>query len=217
MQIIREIRDEQPDLFEKLKRLPKKARSGKKGDSEALVTFIRKGQLKKFFMSGGEEAKEVPFLDAMLLLRCEDAEEKLPIPKQYFDFLELNKEAFDDLVAEDEDDRRDGRGRSNRTRIIQRLKTPEIRYCKQYTDDDERFIRSVREALEDGRIPYKVVQLVRKEIETELDPLAVLRKLRKGIPGRFLIKDSSVEEKRSQPREVILSVYLIEGNEHEKV
>lgn len=217
LQIIREIRDEQPDLFEKLKRLPKKARSGKKGDSEALVTFIRKGQLKKFFMSGGEEAKEVPFLDAMLLLRCEDAEEKLPIPKQYFDFLELNKEAFDDLVAEDEDDRRDGRGRSNRTRIIQRLKTPEIRYCKQYTDDDERFIRSVREALEDGRIPYKVVQLVRKEIETELDPLAVLRKLRKGIPGRFLIKDSSVEEKRSQPREVILSVYLIEGNEHEKV
>ena len=217
LQIIREIRDEQPDLFEKLKRLPKKARSGKKGDSEALVTFIRKGQLKKFFMAGGEEAKEVPFLDAMELLRCEDREEKLPIPKQYFDFLELNKEAFDDLVAEDEDDRRDGRGRSNRTRIIQRLKTPEIRYCKQYTDDDERFIKSVREALEDGRIPYKVVQLVRKEIETELDPLAVLRKLRKGIPGSFLIKDSSVEEKRSQPREVILSVYLKEGNEHEKV
>lgn len=217
LQIIREIRDEQPDLFEKLKRLPKKARSGKKGDSEALVTFIRKGQLKKFFMAGGEEAKEVPFLDAMELLRCEDREEKLPIPKQYFDFLELNKEAFDDLVAEDEDDRRDGRGRSNRTRIIQRLKTPEIRYCKQYTDDDERFIRSVREALEDGRIPYKVVQLVRKEIETEPDPLAVLRKLRKGIPGSFLIKDSSVEEKRSQPREVILSVYLKEGNEHEKV
>jgi len=217
LQIIREIRDEQPDLFEKLKRLPKKARSGKKGDSEALVTFIRKGQLKKFFMAGGEEAKEVPFLDAMELLRCEDREEKLPIPKQYFDFLELNKEAFDDLVAEDEDDRRDGRGRSNRTRIIQRLKTPEIRYCKQYTDDDERFIKSVREALEDGRIPYKVVQLVRKEIETEPDPLAVLRKLRKGIPGSFLIKDSSVEEKRSQPREVILSVYLKEGNEHEKV
>ena len=217
LQIIREIRDEQPDLFEKLKRLPRKARSGKKGDSEALVTFIRKGQLKKFFMAGGEEAKEVPFLDAMELLRCEDREEKLPIPKQYFDFLELNKEAFDDLVAEDEDDRRDGRGRSNRTRIIQRLKTPEIRYCKQYTDDDERFIKSVREALEDGRIPYKVVQLVRKEIETEPDPLAVLRKLRKGIPGSFLIKDSSVEEKRSQPREVILSVYLKEGNEHEKV
>lgn len=212
LQVIREIRDEHPDLFEKLKRLPKKARSGKKGDLEALVTFIRKGQLKKFFMAGGEEAEEVPFLDAMELLRCNEHEEKLPIPKHYFDFLELNKDAFDDLVAEDENDRRDGRGRSNRTRVIQRLKTPEIRYCKQYTEDDEGFIRSVREALEDGRIPYKVVQLVRKDIETEPDPLAVLRKLRKGIPGSFLIKDSGVEEKRSQPREVILSVYLKEGN-----
>lgn len=217
LQIIREIRDEQPDLFEKLKRLPKKARSGKKGDSEALITFIRKGQLKKFFMAEEEESKEVPFLDAMELLRCEEGEEKLPIPKQYFDFLELNKEAFDDLVAEDEDDRRDGHGRSNRTKIIQRLKTPEIRYCKQYTDEDENFIRSVREALEDGRIPHKVEQKVRKEIETEPDSLAVLRKLRKGIPNSFLIKDSSIEEKRRQPREVILSVYLKEGNEHEEV
>ena len=215
LKIIREIRDEQPELFEKLKRLPKKARSGKMGDTEALITFIRKGQLKKFFMADEDETIEVPFLDAMEILRCEENEEKLPIPSQYFDFLELNKEAFDNLVAEDEDDRHDGRGRSNRTRIIHRLKTPEIRYCKQYTDDDEKFIRSVREALEDGRIPYKVVQEVRKEIETEPDPLAVLRKLRKGIPGSFLIKDNSVEEKRSQPREVILSVYLKEGNEHE--
>ena len=216
LKIIREIRDEQPDLFEKLKRLPKKARSGKKGDSEALITFIRKGQLKKFFMAGEEETREVPFLDAMDILQCEEGEEKLPIPKRYFDFLELNKEAFDNLLAEDEDDKRDGGGRSNRTRIIQRLKTPEIRYCKQYTDEDEDFIRSVREALDDGRIPYRIVQEVRKEIETEPDPLIVLRKLRTGIPGSFLIKDNTIEEKRSQPREVILSVYLKEGNEHEE-
>ena len=212
LQIIREIRDEQPDLFEKLKRLPKKARSGMKGDSESLMTFIRKGQLKKFFLASAEEFKELPFLDAIEVLRCEEDEEKLPIPKQYFDFLELNKDAFDDLVAEDEDDKRDGRGRSNRIRIIQRLKTPEIRYCRQYTDEDENFIRLVREALEDGRIPYKVVQQVRKEIESEPDPLVVLRILRKGIPGGFLIEDRSVDEKRSQPREVILSVYLKEGN-----
>ncbi|MGB6867256.1 MAG: DEAD/DEAH box helicase, partial [Candidatus Aminicenantaceae bacterium] len=52
LQIIREVRDEYPDLFEKIKRLPKKARSGKNAlnnvQSDSLVTFIRKGQLKKF-------------------------------------------------------------------------------------------------------------------------------------------------------------------------
>ncbi|MCJ7614859.1 hypothetical protein MUO71_08880, partial [Candidatus Bathyarchaeota archaeon] len=122
-----------------------------------------------------------------------------------------NKSAFDVLVAEDEDDGQDGRGRSNAGQIIQRLKTPEIRSCKQYTDEDEVFIRDVREALEEGRIPYKVAQKVRKEIETEPDPLAVLRMLRKGIPGNFLIKDTSIYDRRNQPREVILSVYLKEG------
>ena len=216
LQIIREVRDEHPDLFEKIKRLPKKARSGKNAlnnvQSDSLVTFIRKGQLKKFFMANTEETKEMPFLDAMELLRCEDSEEKLAIPKQYFDFLEVNILAFDALVAEGEDDGQDGRGRSNTVQIIQRLKTPEIRRCKQYTEEDEAFIRDVREALEEGRIPYKVTQKVRKEIETEVDPLAALRKLRKGIPGNFLVKDKSIDERRSQPREVILSVYLKEGN-----
>lgn len=216
LRIIQKIRDEHPDIFEKLKRLPKKARSGRKAlhnlKSDALVTFIRKGQLKKFFVANTEEAKEVPFLDAMELLRCEDGEKKLVIPKQYYDFLETNKFTFDTLVAEDEDDGQDGRGRSNTMRIIQRLKTPEIRHCKQYTEEDEVFIRDVREALEEGRIPYKVTQRVRKAIETEADPLAVLRKLRKGIPSSFLIKDISVEHRRNLPREVILSVYLKEGN-----
>ena len=163
-------------------------------------------------MANTKEAKELPFLDAMELLRCEDGEEKLAIPKQYFDFMETNKSAFDNLVAEDEDDGQDGRGRSNTVRIIQRLKTPEIRHCQQYTEEDEVFIRDVREALDEGRIPYKVTQRVRKEIETEADPLAVLRKLRKGIPGNFLIKDISIEHRRNLPSEVILSVYLKEGN-----
>ena len=163
-------------------------------------------------MTDGDEAVEVPFLDAMDLLRCEEEEQKLSIPKQYFNFLELNKQAFDDLVEENEDDKQDDRGRSNTTQIIQRLKTPEIRNCKQYTEEDEAFIQNVHTALEEGRIPYRVVQRVRKEIEVEPNPLAVLRKLRKGIPGNFLIIDKSIEERRNQPREVILSVYLKVGN-----
>lgn len=219
LQIIREIRDKDPDLFEKLKRLPKKARSGKLDEcikSDALLTFIRKGQLKKFFIADGEASKELTFLDAMELLRCTDGEQKQPIPKQYFGFLELNKHAFDTLVADDEDDIQTGSGISNAVLIIQRLKTPEIRHCQQFTDEDEAFILSVQKALEEGRIPYKIAQKVRKEIERELEPLSVLRKLRKSIPKTFLTIDNSVEEKRKQSREVILSVYLKEGNSHEE-
>ena len=50
LKVIRDIRDNEPILFERIKRLPKKSRSVVKKDSpeNELVTFFRKGQLKKF-------------------------------------------------------------------------------------------------------------------------------------------------------------------------
>lgn len=57
LRVIRQVRDDDPALFERLKRLPKKARAGwhyitPHGDSEVahdqLVTFFRLGRLKKF-------------------------------------------------------------------------------------------------------------------------------------------------------------------------
>lgn len=219
LQIIREIRDEEPDLFEQIKLLPKKARAGRYSmavRASALVTFFRKGQLKKFFIAHNEECSELPFLDAMDLLKCDQEQEKVSIPNIYYDLLEENKRSFDDLIKSDDDDRQDGRGRSNTIRILERLKTQEIRHCKQYTDDDEVFIESVRIALVEGRIPYKVAQQVRKDIEIEPDPLGVMRILRKGIPGNFLFINEAIDIKRLQPREVILSIYLKEGNQNER-
>ncbi len=51
LEMMRQIRDEQPDLFNKIKRLPKKARSGAQNTDipqDQLVTFFRLGKLKKF-------------------------------------------------------------------------------------------------------------------------------------------------------------------------
>ena len=70
-------------LFEQIKRLPKKARSGKKAPEnidDSLVTFIRKGLLKKFFVATYNGSSEMAFLDAMEILRCDPEEVKLSIP-----------------------------------------------------------------------------------------------------------------------------------------
>ncbi len=64
LQVIRDIRDNEPTLFDHIKRLPKKARTarGEKrevgserrdGGSAALLTYFRKGKLQKFFVTGG--------------------------------------------------------------------------------------------------------------------------------------------------------------------
>jgi hypothetical protein len=48
--LIKGIRDSDPDLFEKVKRLPRKARAGKMQAARAgsLVTYFRKGRCKSF-------------------------------------------------------------------------------------------------------------------------------------------------------------------------
>jgi len=59
LRVIEDIRDKNPELFEKIKRLPKKARSAKVlnqslkdfAKSNSLLTFFRKGKLMKFFLS----------------------------------------------------------------------------------------------------------------------------------------------------------------------
>ena len=55
LKILRDIRDTQPELFEKIKHLPKKARTGRtqQGPSKnSLITFFRKGEAQEVLYSG---------------------------------------------------------------------------------------------------------------------------------------------------------------------
>ena len=82
LKIIREIRDHDKFLFEKIKRLPRKARTGKfsdKFDDESTLTFSRSGALKTFFMTDSIKTVQLSFLDAIEFLRCASAERRVPI------------------------------------------------------------------------------------------------------------------------------------------
>ena len=66
LQVIRNIRDNNPELFKKIKNLPKKARTSKKYQpikNDILLSFFRKGMLKKFYLADNktQEAKELNF------------------------------------------------------------------------------------------------------------------------------------------------------------
>jgi hypothetical protein len=101
LQKIRDIRDNDPGLFERVKRLPKKARSGRVwptgGDtgSDAVVTFFRKGKLKKFCLASEITVRELTFFEAADCFACDPDDKRLPLPKAFFPLLEKNKQEFD--------------------------------------------------------------------------------------------------------------------------
>jgi superfamily II DNA/RNA helicase len=210
---IREIRDNDPKLFEKIKRLPKKARSAKSNnfENDGLITFFRKGKLKKFMFIDGLQAEEIPFFDAVNIFRCEPNEKRQAIPKEYYNFLKKNKEQFDQITSDEiaEPDRSPG-GQSNEHYVIGTLKSNEFQHCSSFTDDDEEYIQVVLEKYNEGVIPKNITKRIKQKIEKEVEPLKILSVLKREIPGRLLgIRHSGGSEGYIPKREVILSEYLV--------
>lgn len=228
LQEIREIRDKQPELFEKIKRLPRKARTGRKLantktqlelSQEQVVTFFRKGMLKKFFLACERGALELPFLDAVDLLKVEDKGEKenrkvrIPVPKQFYDLLQQNKEAFIHAVSTADDDLKPAKGgRSNEAIVVKLLK--QLDRKERLTDDDEAYLKVVLNAFESGIIPSKTSKSIKDAIEKErtLDAVRILSVLRTALPDNILYVQANTKQ-HQQPNEVILSAYLLAPSE----
>ena len=212
LQQIRDIRDHEPGLFEKVKRLPKKARSCREivpesgPDAEAVVTFFRKGKLKKFCLASGQTAQELTFFEAADLFACEPATPRLP--KEFYPLLERNKQEFD-LLTSGETVEKSGRGsKSNEAYIIKRLKAKDLKHYQGFTDDDDDFLKAVLKAFEDGIIPRNTSKRLKQELEQEMNPLKVLAIFRNNIPFSLLTGGQAVKGGEMHAREVILSEYL---------
>jgi len=225
LQEIRNIRDKNPELFEKIKRLPKKARTGRKLPEtttaqlemiaqEQVITFFRKGMLKKFFLGSEQGTLELPFLDAVDLLQVEDKGEeenkkiRIGVPKNFYDLLQQNKDAFASAVSTADDDLKPAKGgRSNETIVLKLLK--QLDRTERLTDDDEAYLKVVLSAFENGIIPAKTSKSIKDAIEKErtLDAVRILSILRANLPDNILYAQPDAKQ-TNQPNEVILSAYL---------
>ncbi len=125
LQAIRDIRENDPDLFEKIKHLPKKARTAKaclpknqrrQGNTDfqnALITYFRRGKLQKFFMADSNNtATELDFMTAAGLLESGPDEKKKKLPEAMYDLLDKNKEAFILATTEEMAEPQKRRGRT---------------------------------------------------------------------------------------------------------
>lgn len=209
LEMMRKIRDEQPELFNRIKKLPKKARSGFQKSSiedDQLVTFFRIGKLKKFYINKSGKSSEITFFDAVNELECKPETKRAKIPNEYYRLLQTNKVRFElDVTIGDEPMKSSG-GRSNAKYIETRLKDKYFKNYKGFTDSNDEFLNGVREMLAQGTIAKKTAQLIKNEMEKTTDPLQVLHILEKHI--RFVAIEGSQNAAKFQKREVILSGYL---------
>ena len=220
---IREVRDKNPLLFTRIKRLPKKARSSRMlapdpastvNQLPALLTYFRQGRLDKFFAAqqGAAEAIELDFFAAAQILKPNNTlEARQTIPQEFYTLLESNKGAFTAATSpSNEDAASNHKGSANDAYILKRLKAKEIRFYHGFTEDDEDYVQQVIQLLKDGALPRPTTKKVAEALKKELEPLKVLAILRRDIPPQ-LFQPTRAQRKfhAPSPREVILSSYLL--------
>ncbi len=216
LQIIRTIRDAEPDLFERIKRLPKKARTARvhKNTSNSLLTYFRKGKLQKFYLANKGNSEELDFISAAKTLEVNKDTKRENLGKDYYLLLEENKKAFEFSTTEEVVEAKSKGGRDTATQVLRILKSNEIKHFKGFTDDDELYIRKVIKLLEEGGLPKQTTKTIIKQVSEHfkgsISPLRLLAVLKTTIAPEFFrvtIAESSAQT--SGQREVILSEYLV--------
>jgi len=214
-QVIRDIREKEPDLFEKIKRLPKKARTAKLNNdfTQSLITYFRRGKLQKFFMAQDKKAtEELDFMSAAKLLESQPDEKRKKLPEEFYDLLDKNKEAFIIATTEEMAEPQKRRGLDSAANILRILKAT-MKNTQKLTDDQEFYLKKVLTQLEEGGMPRQTARNTLKALnalKNELiNPFKVLAALQTHVPGRLL--ESHYAERNPAvfgKREVILSLYL---------
>ena len=209
--VIRQIRDNDAALFEKIKKLPKKAKTGRYSDrvqNDATISFIRKGYLKTFFMADQDGSRQISFMDAIGYFKCEADEERISVGKNYFDHYDANNSAFDISLIE-EDVITTGRTAvgANDQKIIRYLRAL-LTTIKTFTDEQEEKIKKMIEAWENGDIPAADTKNILKSIKNVEDGVEAYYKIAEQVDEKYFEGRRQVATKQDNEKQVILSCYM---------
>jgi superfamily II DNA/RNA helicase len=209
---IRRIRDENTPLFNLIKRLPKKAKTGKYSSltkSTATVTFLRKGYLKLFFKTEGNNAEGsgISFIEAIKFIKSTHDEPKISVGKYYYEHLEHNKTAFDNKLTE-EDTIVIGRTvvTGNDAKMIKLLKA--LSKCQKFTEPQEDNIRNMADLWQNGEIPSALTKEILKAVNGVEDPLKAYFEIFDRIPERYFMGRGQKKTPTKGVKQIILSCYL---------
>jgi len=207
---IREIRDNDVKLFEKIKRLPKKSKTGRNSSLVKLnstLTFIRKGAFKSFFLANDEETQNISFMDAIKYLECNSDEKKISVGASYYDHYQSNNLAFDDyLNAEEIISKKNVALRGNDSLVYKILKASLS--SGQLMDDQEKIAERIMQALENGDIPKNTIKEIAKNLKSISDVVTAFTFINDNIDDIYLYERKDVILPNEGQKEVILSCYL---------
>ena len=213
---LRNIRDTDKKLFNKIKKLPKKARTAKKYDEDytSTITFLRKGKVKKIFKTTGNTqgivSEEIDFNKGAEILESDVDTKREKIEAEFYKHLEFNKTEFANVFINESESFKPIGNRGNKAKLIQIIRA--IEDSPEFTEIENEYLRDVLSLLQDGGLPKATIKKIIDKTKDEMNPFKIYAKIKSGIPKEFFQSTfvSSSADTRGK-REVILSEYLHKG------
>jgi len=92
---IRNIRDDNPELFKRIKEdIPLKARTTRLSEKDEVVTYFRNGMLSEFYSSGESYTERLDSIEAFKILKAGKDEKPLDFKDFYWDLFKKNQQKF---------------------------------------------------------------------------------------------------------------------------
>ena len=211
--LIRQIRDDDPQLFSKIKRLPKKAKAGKISEiigHNATISFIRQGALKTFFYGNDEQSHQMSFMEAIAYIEASPDEKGVSVSHDYYRHFESNDKAFDDMLSEEGTVTTEKvMVTGNDAKVIRLLKA--VKADPRLTDDQEEKLNVLITRWEAGEIPAKVSKDIVKRSKVITDVLEFYFEIIKLVPETYFEEQKKQTSQQNEEKQVILSCYMKAG------
>lgn len=209
--LLEEIREKDLGLFNRIKYLPKKVRTGRIFNlpKNSLITFFKKGALNKIYITNGMQSQELSFDDAIKYFECTEETKKQQISKEYYQLLDINKALFFNPHEEEDVQIKKTGGSSNHKYVKLRIEFA-IKEGR-LTDIQEDYLKKILSLYETGVIPNDASKRIKDEIEKETDSLKLYQSVKINIPDTYLFTKKNIKKVDNNTREIILSELLIGG------
>ena len=204
LHLLRDIRDNDKELFKKIEEIPKKARVARKSEDNCLITLLKTGKFKKVFKADSENAVEIDFFDAIKLLEASPDEKGIKIDEDYYRYLDLNLSAFNEILFGSVNEPK----LSPNERSIINYINAALSKREDLPSYDIKFLIKVKELVSEGHITKKKSKHLSKQLmdnaDDEESTIAILRENIKEEDLKTTTNDNSDEE----IKEIVLSEYF---------
>ncbi|MBR6993918.1 MAG: hypothetical protein IKH85_07575 [Methanobrevibacter sp.] len=204
LHLMREIRDNDKELFKKIEEIPKKARVTRKSDKNYLITLLKTGKFKKVFKASADETVEIDFFDAIKELKASPDEKGISVDDKYYDYLDFNIDAFNEILFNPDNEKKLSRNENSIINFI----NASLSQRKELPSYDIRFLTKVKDLVIEGHITKNKAKTINKLLkDNAIDAESTITILRKNIRDEDL-KTTTYDNSDDEIKEIVLSEYF---------